>query len=958
MSTPVNIVVALIGAGAVTQGLASVREGLAGVGDKAAQAVGDSTGLARVATVAGITAAALGGLRSALGLGGELADLSARTGQSVRDLVVFRRALDNAGIGAANAAPTIALLHRSIAGLNEEGGKTDEAFAKLGLVPARLKQMGIQQQIEALTTGFAKIENPAERAALAMQLFGRSGAQMLQLLGESGALAAAGDEVGDLADRMQRTNATFDTAGDRLSLMKSRLLEMAAAATEQLLPVLTAAADVIKGLSLGGSGAILGGALPAAIGAVLAAKLVPKLDNAMLDWATRSGAPIGQTFAARFGAPFTGLLARLLPIGLALMVGKSIIDGVTAGLIDSENQMDALRERQARKQKQLIRELSEVRSEDERQAKIKDLRDQIEAFEKLRNSPGETIPIYDSENGRSRRKVGERQTTRGLNEEEASKLQRLKDALATMEGPRGEQIVAENQAKDAAAKRLEDAKALSEKLKEQAETYKKQAEEAQYALAADREKLDLLDGQLAKAQAQYAADVRAAELAGNAAAGAAAESKLEAAILAIAKERQSVEQNIAAAAERAAKQKKEAAEAAARAATAARQAQLEAGRNALDARQLEIQRAIMELEADTSRTDAEKYGARRQQLEAAVEAARAYLAVTQQIRDATPEGEGRQQAQANVISAQQGVQSAEGQLTGMGPDPNSFVAQLEAGITSLRASWGTLAQDMAQSITGALDIARNATSDFLYNAISGAENMRQAWNSALLGIGRQFLRTATDMVAKMIWRATVERALIALGVTTHVAGEATKTGATLAGAAARLGAIVKEALASVYKGAVQAFEALSSIPYVGPFLGAAAMAAAIAGGIALVSKIGGHEEGGLVRGGQQLSWLNESGEEFVFSAPAVRNMGADRLTAMHEAARRGDLSAFASVGPAAAAPSSGGAGGDAGRPLTVAILDPSRDRSVIEEMERDPRSDVWFVNKLQQHRLKIPGVRV
>lgn len=271
-----------------------------------------------------------------------------------------------------------------------------------------------------------------------------------------------------------------------------------------------------------------------------------------------------------------------------------------------------------------------------------------------------------------------------------------------------------------------------------------------------------------------------------------------------------------------------------------------------------------------------------------------------------------------------------------------------AGQGGFLDSLGTAAQNAAEAVRGGLNTALQETSNFLYNLATGATSFREAWNQASLAVGQQFLRMITDMVAKMIWRSTVEKALTAVGVTTHVAGETAKTAATGVGVAARLGMMVKEALASVYKGAVQAFESLSSIPYVGPILGAAAMAAALAGGIALVSKIGGHEQGGIVRGGKQLTWINENGEEAVIRNPSLRkfgepfierlNAGILDLSSLPDNVARGvalpAMGALANATPAAAPRGAADGGGDgsmeemAGRITIINVTSPQEARKI------------------------------
>lgn len=224
---------------------------------------------------------------------------------------------------------------------------------------------------------------------------------------------------------------------------------------------------------------------------------------------------------------------------------------------------------------------------------------------------------------------------------------------------------------------------------------------------------------------------------------------------------------------------------------------------------------------------------------------------------------------------------------------------------------GTSAQNAADSVTNILNSALKGTSDILYGLATGSMSFREAWGAAVVQVGQQFAQMASDMVAKMIWKATVERALTALGLTTHVAAEGAKTSATLAGGAIRLGVAIKEGLAAVYSGAVGAFKAMASIPFVGPILGAAAMAAAVVGGISLISKIGGHEQGGVVRGGKQLTWINEAGTESVLNARATYALGEDFINlanAGNFAALADELGALpgsvAATLPAAAAASS------------------------------------------------------
>lgn len=82
---------------------------------------------------------------------------------------------------------------------------------------------------------------------------------------------------------------------------------------------------------------------------------------------------------------------------------------------------------------------------------------------------------------------------------------------------------------------------------------------------------------------------------------------------------------------------------------------------------------------------------------------------------------------------------------------------------------------------------------------------------------------------------------VALRTAAHLAGEAVQTATTVAQSASRITAILAESAVYLVKAALGALSALASIPYVGPFLAVAAMAAILAQGGKLLK---GHAEGG------------------------------------------------------------------------------------------------------------------
>jgi hypothetical protein len=124
---------------------------------------------------------------------------------------------------------------------------------------------------------------------------------------------------------------------------------------------------------------------------------------------------------------------------------------------------------------------------------------------------------------------------------------------------------------------------------------------------------------------------------------------------------------------------------------------------------------------------------------------------------------------------------------------------------------------------------------------------------------------------------------VAYRVLAHTLGEIAMTAVTLVQAGLRIASIIVESIAYVIKAAVGALSAMASIPYVGPILGVIAMAAVLAAGLGEVKAIGkGFDTGGYTGDGSPTDVAGVvHNQEFVFSAPAVRNIGRENLDALH-----------------------------------------------------------------------------
>jgi lambda family phage tail tape measure protein len=143
--------------------------------------------------------------RGAIGAADAISDLSKATELSIGRIIELQAALQASGGEGANASKFITEFYKSIEEAASGSDKTQEALGKLGV---SLKDIGSKSTADLLdqtVKGFENITDPAQRTAIAIQLFGKS------MQGVSpGELAAKMDELRGKFE--QQTNAVNQAA--------------------------------------------------------------------------------------------------------------------------------------------------------------------------------------------------------------------------------------------------------------------------------------------------------------------------------------------------------------------------------------------------------------------------------------------------------------------------------------------------------------------------------------------------------------------------------------------------------------------------------------------------------------------------------------------------------------------------------------------------------------------------
>lgn len=145
----------------------------------------------RTATLA--TTAALGGLAGAalaanaafnklLDGAAQFQDLAEMTGTSAQDLASFAVAAGTAGVSVDSVAQATIKLTKNLVGVDDESKAAGAALAALGIKVEDFKKLDPATQYETVSKALAGFSDGAEKTAVALALFGKSGAEQLKVM--------------------------------------------------------------------------------------------------------------------------------------------------------------------------------------------------------------------------------------------------------------------------------------------------------------------------------------------------------------------------------------------------------------------------------------------------------------------------------------------------------------------------------------------------------------------------------------------------------------------------------------------------------------------------------------------------------------------------------------------------------------------------------------------------------
>jgi methyl-accepting chemotaxis protein len=202
--------------------------------------------------VEGATAAAravVDGFGKAIDLGGKLTDLSSRTGETAGNLMVLQRAFENSDVGADKVGSTINKLQKFMAEAAAGGEEQSATMQALGISMEDLAGKTPTEQLQVFAQKIAGISDPAQRARAAMEVFGKSGGELLPLLNNfASEIQTATGQLGSMPGVMDRTAKALDDLGDNYKAIQAKTAEFAAGFLEDALPALNAFVASLSGV--------------------------------------------------------------------------------------------------------------------------------------------------------------------------------------------------------------------------------------------------------------------------------------------------------------------------------------------------------------------------------------------------------------------------------------------------------------------------------------------------------------------------------------------------------------------------------------------------------------------------------------------------------------------------------------------------------------------------------------
>lgn len=186
---------------------------------------------------------------SAADMGSEMVDAADRTGIAVDSLSGLKFAAEQTGATLEDVEKATRKMSQNLVEAADGADGAADKFDKLGLSVDALKKLSPDKQFEAVIDALAKVENPTQRAAAALDIFGKGGAALLPLVAEgAGGIAKLTARARELGLIMSEEDARAAEAfGDQLEVLSAQKKKLTFQIGSAVIPALHAFLKATEG---------------------------------------------------------------------------------------------------------------------------------------------------------------------------------------------------------------------------------------------------------------------------------------------------------------------------------------------------------------------------------------------------------------------------------------------------------------------------------------------------------------------------------------------------------------------------------------------------------------------------------------------------------------------------------------------------------------------------------------
>lgn len=213
-------------------------------------AVGAFAATTKTMATAAVTTFGAAAVRAFTSMGDEMTKMSDRTGVSVEALGKLKHAAEQSDASFESLGNALKFQGKFLLSLKHGSKEAQRTLAELGLSSAMLQGMSPERQFKTFAQAISQISDPGERAALAMQIFGKGAAELLPLLktGADGisALEAEAESLGIITtEQAQAATALGDAFANLWRTVKMVMFNIGAMLAPYIVPLIN---GIISGI--------------------------------------------------------------------------------------------------------------------------------------------------------------------------------------------------------------------------------------------------------------------------------------------------------------------------------------------------------------------------------------------------------------------------------------------------------------------------------------------------------------------------------------------------------------------------------------------------------------------------------------------------------------------------------------------------------------------------------------